>query len=140
MQGFSNRSIVVISGLLTLLVLGGSTLAVAFHHGWLHTTWGAPAPDVASPPAQSADIANNSLAVAVAPESPSAPSIGVSAQDDVAMYRQKLDEAYRALDDAYAQIRALQTPQTRFASSGDSDQRFAGQRERRSHRRDPDDE
>ena len=33
------------------------------------------------------------------------------------VYRQKLDEAYRALDDAYAQIRALQSPQPRLASA-----------------------
>ena len=36
MQGPSNRSVVIIiSGLLTLLVLGGATLAVAFRNGWV---------------------------------------------------------------------------------------------------------
>jgi hypothetical protein len=62
-----------------------------------------------------------------------------------AVYRQKLDEAYRALDEAYAQIRVLQAPQVRLASSDDSDARGAGhdgdddRRERRSRRHDSDD-
>ena len=32
-----SRSVVIISGLLTLLVLGGGTLAVALNTGWLRT-------------------------------------------------------------------------------------------------------
>lgn len=144
MQGFSNRSIVVISGLLTLLVLGGTTLAVGFHHGWLYTRLSAPASAV-RPSADSFDISNGVVPAAES-ESPSGRSTGISAQDDVAVYRQKLGEAYRALDDAYAQIRALQTPQTRLASHGVSEDRFAErdgadtQRQRRSDRHDPDDE
>jgi hypothetical protein len=35
---------------------------------------------------------------------PPAPSTQVAIQDEVGIYRQKLEEAYRALDDAYAQI------------------------------------
>lgn len=143
MQGFSNRSIVVISGLLTLLVLGGATLAVGFHHGWLYTRSSAPA--AARSSADSADISDSAVPAAES-GSPSGGSIGASAQDDVAMYRQKLGEAYRALDDAYAQIRVLQTPQTRLASDGVSEDRFAErdgadtQRQGRSDRRDSDDE
>ena len=37
--------------------------------------------------------------------------------------REKLEEAYRALDDAYAQIRSLQTAQSQVASRGDGDRR-----------------
>lgn len=145
MQGASNRSIVVISGLLTLLVLGGTTLAVAFHHGWLRTASDAVAPDAVSLRAQSTDSRNTSVAPAAVSASPSAASTETSAQDQAAVYRQKLDEAYRALDDAYAQIRVLQTPQTRLASVGDRDERFGGHdgdddhRELRSRRRDSDD-
>ena len=45
MPGPSNRSVVIISGLLTLLVLGGATLAVAFRNGWVHVTSAAPGPE-----------------------------------------------------------------------------------------------
>ena len=103
MQGPSNRSVVVISGLLTLLVLGGSTMAVAFHNGWVHVASAAPRPDEAAPSA--------------------APGADAD-QSEVAAYRGKLEEAYRALDDAYAQIRSLQTPQSQVASRGDGDRAF----------------
>ena len=145
MQRTSNRSIVVISGLLTLLVLSGTTLAVAFHHGWLRTASDAAAPDAVSQRAQSTDNRNASDAPAAVSESPSAASTETSAQDQAAVYRQKLDEAYRALDDAYAQIRVLRTPQTRLASVGDRGERSGGhegdddRRELRSRRRDSDD-
>lgn len=137
MQGSSNRSIVVISGLMTLLILGGATLAVAFHHGWLRTPSDAPTPDAVSVRAQTTD--NRSAR-------PSATLNEGPAREEAVVYQQKLDEAYRALDEAYAQIRVLQTPQTRLASGGDRDERFAERdgdddhRERRSHRRDSDDE
>jgi len=145
MQGASNRSIVVISGLLTLLLLGGTTLAVAFHRGWLRTASDAGAPDAVSLRAQSTDSRNTNVAPAAVSESPSAGSTETSAQDQAAVYRQKLDEAYRALDDAYAQIRVLQTPQTRLASVGDRGERFGGHggdddhRELRPRRRNSDD-
>jgi hypothetical protein len=45
MPGPSNRSVVIISGLLTLLVLGGASLAVAFRNGWVHVTSAAPVSD-----------------------------------------------------------------------------------------------
>jgi len=92
MQGPSNRSVVIISGLLTLLVLGGATLAVAFRNGWVHVASSAPGADVD--------------------------------QSEVAVYRGKLEDGYRALDVAYAQVRSLQTAQSQLASRGDSDRAF----------------
>jgi hypothetical protein len=45
-------------------------------------------------------------------------------QDEVGVYRQKLRELYRAIDDAYAQIRALQSPTLRRASARTDGERF----------------
>jgi hypothetical protein len=59
-------------------------------------------------------------------------STPVPTQDERSLYRQKLEDAYRALDDAYAQIRVLQAPQVSLASSDDH-------RERRSRGHDSDD-
>lgn len=118
MQSSSNRSIVIISGLLTLLILSGGALALGFHNGWLRAGSGAATPEAAG---------------------------AVSQPADAAVYQQKLDEAYRSLDDAYAQIRVLQAPQVRLASSDDSDERGTDhdddddRRERRSRRHDSDD-
>ena len=55
MPGPSNRSVVIISGLLTLLVLGGATLAVAFRNGWVHVTSAAPGPDTVTARVQPTD-------------------------------------------------------------------------------------
>jgi hypothetical protein len=44
MHSSSNRSILIVSGLLTLLVLSGGTLALGFHNGWLRTGSGAATP------------------------------------------------------------------------------------------------
>jgi hypothetical protein len=69
------------------------------------------------------------------------PSTRGAIQDEVGVYRQKLDEAYRALDDAYAQIRALQSPQPQLVSARNDDDRFRehdgddDRRRRRSDRR-----
>jgi hypothetical protein len=46
-------------------------------------------------------------------------------QDEVGVYRQKLRELYRAIDDAYAQIRALQSPTLRRASARTDGERFS---------------
>jgi hypothetical protein len=46
-------------------------------------------------------------------------------QDEVGFYRQKLRELYRAIDDAYAQIRALQSPTLRRASARTDGERFS---------------
>jgi hypothetical protein len=44
----ASRSVVIISGLLTLLVLGGGTLAVGFHNGWLQTASDSPGHETAA--------------------------------------------------------------------------------------------
>ena len=109
MQGSVNRSVVVVSGLLTLLLLCGATLALALHNGWLRTSAGAPAADTLQALAQAAaepgvpDPAAVRLSVVSNAQTPAA------GPDDVAVYRTKLEEAYRALDDAYLQIQSLQT-------------------------------
>ena len=119
-----SRSVVIISGLLTLLVLGGGTLAVALHNGWLRTA----AADVSSresltASAQPTVTGNDRDAVARLTERLPAPSTQGAIQDEVGVYRQKLEEAYRGLDDAYAQIRALQSPQPQLASARTDDER-----------------
>ncbi|MEQ1756736.1 MAG: hypothetical protein ABL986_00325 [Vicinamibacterales bacterium] len=115
MQGSSNRSVVIISGLITLLVLGSATLAVAFRNGWVHVASAAPRPDVVTALAQ--------------------PTDADVTQSEVAAYRGQLEEAYRALDDAYAQVRSLQAAQSQLASGGDEDRH-----ERRSRHRESDDD
>jgi type V secretory pathway adhesin AidA len=87
---------------------------------------------------------NNRDAAARPIEPSSRTSIQGAVQDEVGVYRQKLEEAYRALDDAYAQIRALQSPQAQLASArtdddgftehdGDDDRRGRRSDRRRSH-------
>lgn len=125
MQASSNRSVTIISGLLTLIVLSGATTAVAFRNGWLHVAAEGPSLD----------------AVTARAEPPTGPSMGVP-QNDVVAYRAKLEEAYRALDDAYAQIRSLQTAQAQIASRGDGNRAFAehdDRRERSGRRHESDD-
>ena len=138
MQVSTNRSVVIISGLATLLVLSGAALALGFHNGWLRTGPSAVTSGAVSADSQPAGARNDSVASTV--DSTPAPT-----QDEASVYRQKLEEAYRALDDAYAQIRELQAPQVRLASSDDSDERSIGhdgnedRRERRSRGHDSDD-
>ncbi|MEP7306755.1 MAG: hypothetical protein ABJA98_14660 [Acidobacteriota bacterium] len=55
MPGPSNRSVLIISGLLTLLVLGGATLAVAFRNGWVHVASATPSPGTVNALAQPTD-------------------------------------------------------------------------------------
>jgi hypothetical protein len=131
MPGPSNRSVVIISGLLTLLVLGGATLGVAFRNGWVQVA-------SATPPADGA--------TALAPPTGAVPSAAPAAAADsgeVAVYRQKLEEAYRALDEAYAQVRSLQTAQSQVASRGGGERESGDddddRRERRPRRRESDD-
>jgi len=45
MHSSSNRSILIISGLLTLLVLSGGALALGFHNDWLRSGSGAASPE-----------------------------------------------------------------------------------------------
>jgi hypothetical protein len=144
MHGSSNRSILIISGLLTLLVLSGGALALGFHNGWLRSGSGAATPEAIGADSQPSDARNDGAAPIGAKPS-AVGSTQTTSQDEAAVYRQKLDDAYRALDDAYAQIRVLQAPQVRLASSDDSDERDIGHdghddgRERRSRRHDSDD-
>ena len=136
----ASRSVVIISGLLTLLVLGGGTLAVVLHNGWLRTA----AADVSSresltASAQPTATGNDRDAAARLTEPSPPPSTQGAIQDEVGVYRQKLEEAYRALDDAYAQIRALQSPQPQLASARNDDDRFTehdGDDDRRARRSD----
>ena len=136
----ASRTVVIISGLLTLLVLGGATLAVGFHNGWLRTASDSPGHEPAAASAQPTPIGNDREAVARLIEPSPAPSAQGAIQDEAGVYRQKLEEAYRALDDAYAQIRSLQSP-PQLASARNEDQRFRehdgddDRRERRSDRR-----
>lgn len=133
----ASRSIIIISGLLTLLVLTGGTLAVALHNGWLRT----PAADAPNREALTASTptGNDRDAAARLAEPSPAPLTESAIQDEAGVYRQKLDEAYRALDDAYAQIRALQSPQLQLAAARDDDDRFTehdGDDDRRGRRSD----
>ena len=122
MHNSSNRSILNISGLVTLLVLSGGALALGFHNGWLRTGSGAATPEAIGADAPPSD-ARNDGAAPLGAKPPAVGSTQTAPQDEAAVYRQKLDDAYRALDDAYAQIRVLQAPQVRLASSDDRDER-----------------
>jgi hypothetical protein len=120
MQVSANRAVVIISGLMTLLVLSGGALAVGLHQGWIR---------IASNDAVAADpqasVALNEREAAMSSEAPAARAAQRATQDETAIYRQKLDEAYLAPDDAYAQIRALQSPQAALAAARHDDDRDA---------------
>jgi hypothetical protein len=136
----ASRSVVLISGLLTLLVLGGGTLAVALHNGWLRTASAdVPSRETVTASAQPRPTPNDQAAAArLAEPTPAVPTQG-AIQDEVGVYRRKLEEAYRALDDAYAQIRALQSPQNQLASARNDDDGFTehdGDDDRRGRRSD----
>lgn len=135
----ANRSVVIISGLLTLLVLGGGTLAVGFHNGWLRTAPDLPGRETADASAQPTPAGNDRDAVARLTEPSPAPSIQGAIQDEVGVYRRELEEAYAALDDAYTQIRELQSTQPQLASVRNDDDRFRehdGDDDRRGRRSD----
>jgi hypothetical protein len=124
MQAPSNRSVVIISGLLTLVVLGGATLAVAFRNGWVHVGPAAPSLDAVTALAQPT-AADRSQTVNPPREVDPSAAPGMDAdQREVAVYRGKLEEAYRALDDAYAQVRSLQSAPSQLASRGDGERAF----------------
>ena len=144
MQSPSNRSVVIISGLLTLLVLGGATLAVAFRNGWVQVASAAPSPDAVTALAQPTDTDRSRIVTPSREADPSAAPGADADQSEIAVYRGKLEEAYRALDDAYAQVRSLQTAQSQLASRGDGDRAFTDhddeRHERRSRHRESDDD
>ena len=136
----ARRSIVIISGLLTLLVLTGGTLAVALHNGWLRTAAvDVPGREPLTASTHATPTGNDPDSAARLNEPPPAPLTQNAMQDDGGVYQQKLEEAYRALDDAYAQIRALQSPQSPLASARNDDDRFTehdGDDDRRGRRSD----
>jgi hypothetical protein len=87
-------------------------LAVGFRNGWLRT---------ASHPASSNALEVRAAATAADSTAGTRPvatpdRATSGAAEDVAAYQQKLDEAYRALEDAYAQIQVLQSPSSQLAS------------------------
>lgn len=118
MAGSSNRSVVIISGLLTLLVLSGATLAVAFRNGWVNVA-----------PAEAPVVAPSVVA----------PAVVAADQSEVAVYRAKLEEAYRALDESYAQVRTLQAAQSQVAPRGGDNDDDDDDRPRSNRRRGSDD-
>jgi len=125
MQGPSHRFVVIVSALLTLLVLSGVTLVIGFRNGWLHVATDASSRDAVTALAQPTD-AERSRTLPTAREGNPSPALEAGAdQSEVVVYREKLEEAYRALDDAYAQIRSLQTAETQLASRGHGDRSFA---------------
>jgi len=135
----ASRSVVIISGLLTVIVLGGGTLAVGFHNGGLRTASDSPSRETAAASAHPTPTGRDRDAVAGLTEPSPAPSTQGAIQDEIGAYRQKLEEAYRALDDAYAQIRSLQSPQPQLASARNEDERLRehdGDDDRRGRRSD----
>ncbi len=136
MHSSSNRSILIISGLLTLLVLSGGALALGFHNGWLRSGSGAATPEAIGAESQPND-ARTDGAAPLGTNPSAVGSTQTATQDEVGVYRQKLEEAYRALDDAYTQIRALQSPQSQLASARNDDEReHDGDDDRRGRRSD----
>ena len=138
MQGASNRSVIVISGLLTLLFLIGATLALGLRNGWVQLRSDPTATDAVITRGQP-DTAERTLVAASGPSTQSQIAADGS-EGEAVRYRQKLDEAYRALDEAYAQIRSLQTSQSQLASRGDDDDDNDDHRDRRSRRRKSEDD
>ena len=119
-----NRSVVVISGLLTLLVLAGASFAVALRTGAVHLASTEPRPDAVATLAEQARIEPAETAPSPLAAAPVAPGAD-AAQAELALYRGKLDEAYRALDEAYAQVRALQAAQSQPAPRAGGRRGFA---------------
>lgn len=143
MQSPSNRSVVIISGLLTLMVLAGATAAVGVRNGWLRTEPEPPAATLNALTTQ--QNTDQSRAVPGPREAILTTEVGPDGdQGEVAAYRARLEEAYRALDEAYAQVRALQAAQAPSRAGherdDDSGEREGGRRGRRAHHREADDD
>jgi hypothetical protein len=142
MQVSARRSIAIIAGLLTVLVLGTGALVVAIQNGTVRIARAdaGPATALATAPAMPGSNGNGDGPFAQSPGTAVTPA---EVQDELDEYRQKLDEAYKALNEAYGQIRALQSvgPNVAFAREDRSDhvgeddrhQRRPGRRE--SHER-----
>ena len=125
MVGPSSRFVVIISALLTLLVLGRRDAGGRVPQ-WLVTRRnGAPSGHAVTALAPDAP---RSRTLPTAREVNPSPVLESGAdQREAVVSIQKLEEAYRALDAAYAQIRSLQTVQSQFASRGDGNGRFIKQ-------------
>lgn len=143
MQSPSNRSVVIISGLLTLMVLAGATAAVGVRNGWLRA---APEPPAATLNALTTQQnTDQSRGVPGPREAILTTEVGADGdQGEVAAYRAQLEEASRALDEAYAQIRTLQAAQAPSRAGrgrdDDSGEREGERRGRRAHHREADDD
>ena len=114
MQHLSNRAIVIVSGLLTLIVLSTLSLGVALHNGWLQVApREAASTRTAAPPDPMPSEAGATAALAPGADARPSPQAVPrrSGLDGAAPSRLELDEAYRALEEAYAQIKALQAAQ-----------------------------
>jgi len=134
-QSPSNRSVIIISGLLTLLVLGCALLAVAFRNGWLQTTPGTPRTAAVTTLAQATEADLGRMAGAGAEIARFSPATSDTEQNEVAIYRGKLEDAYRALDEAYAQVSALQTAQSQVSSRPGREDESAEHSDERHERR-----
>lgn len=144
MQSSSNRSVVIISGLLTLLVLGGAMLTLAFRNGWLQAAPTEPGAGAVTSLAQAPDADAGRTAGAAPGVAPVSPSTTGADQGEVAIYRGELEDAYRALDEAYAQVRALQAAQSQTGARGEREHESAEHHDERhgrpSRHRDADDD
>ena len=144
MQSSSNRSVVIISGLLTLLVLGGAMLTLAFRNGWLQAAPTEPGAGAVTSLAQATDAEPGQTAGAARGVAPFSPPTTGTDESEVAIYRGELEDAYRALDEAYTQVRALQAAQSQVGPRGEREHESAEhhdeRHERRSRHRDADDD
>lgn len=139
MQPTSNRATVTIAGLLTLIILFAGSLGIAFHNGWLQIASNNPVVDKA---VRTQAKSSQPATASVAPKREEAPPLVAQAAplQEVTVYRQKLEEAYHALDEAYGQIRSLQAAQVQAGDGRkgdrafmDDDDREHGRRERHRH-------
>ena len=63
MQVSTNRPVVIISALLTMLILSGGTLALGFHNGWLRTGSGTATPEAIAADSQPTNPGNDGAAL-----------------------------------------------------------------------------
>lgn len=144
MQSSSNRSVVIISGLLTILVLGGAMLTLAFRNGWLQAAPTERGSGAVTSLAKATDAAPGQTAGAARGVALFSPPTTGTDESAVAVYRAELEGAYRALDEAYTQVRALQAAQSQSGARGEREHESAEhddeRRERRSRHRDADDD
>lgn len=118
-----NRKAIVISAALTALLLTGAGSA-ALASNWLNSgspeAQIAPQPAVEQPPifvtVEPVFDNNAGQAMAAAPQMVEAVAPVASSDQVAAAYEAQLDQAYQALQEAYAQIDALQSAQAQMAA------------------------